>query len=513
MPDRPLKIGITCYPSVGGSGILASELGAQLAQRGHEIHFISYEAPFRLPEGPRVHFHPVQVNSYDLFKYPDYTLPLSVKMAEVSRDHGLDVLHVHYAVPHATAAILARAMLHEERRLRIITTLHGTDTTLLGRDPGYGPAIRHALEHSDAITTVSEFMRGETVRLLGVQRPIEVIPNFFEPHATTHCRDDMRRELGLADGEAMLLHLSNLRPLKRTDLLLDTVAKLKPRLPFKLVVLAGADPTPLLAEARRLGVADRLIVREKVTDIECYLAAADLGLFTSEVESFCLSILELMSVGCPSAAFAVGGIPEVTISGETGLLAPFGDTTALAAGIETLLGDPARRAAPRPRRAATRARAMFFCRCRRSALRGALPSDVRYLIEPHQPTDHSAAMEPSDPAPKTYGFKEREFKRDNVRSAADAPLPTAKEMAIMAGPVTASPKGATGPKAGDPNDVYTALQQESCATERRPLALSEVEIHEGQSAERKRDYCLLHRGGNAGHCSASITAVGPGQSP
>ena len=121
MPDRPLKIGITCYPSVGGSGILASELGAQLAQRGHEIHFISYEAPFRLPEGPRVHFHPVQVNSYDLFKYPDYTLPLSVKMAEVSRDHGLDVLHVHYAVPHATAAILARAMLHEERRLRIIT--------------------------------------------------------------------------------------------------------------------------------------------------------------------------------------------------------------------------------------------------------------------------------------------------------------------------------------------------------------------------------------------------------
>ncbi len=345
MSDGPLKIGITCYPSVGGSGILASELGEELAKRGHAVHFISYEPPFRMPVGPKVFFHPVAVNSYDLFKYPDYTLPLSVKMAEVSRDHGLDVLHVHYAVPHATAAILARAMLPENRRPRIITTLHGTDTTLLGRDPGYGPAIRHALENSDAITTVSEFMRGETVRLLGVQRPIEIIPNFFEPHAAAHCRDDVRRELGLADGEALLLHLSNLRPLKRTDLLLDTVAHLKPRLPFKLVVLAGANPAAFLDEARRKGVADRLVVREKVTDIEGYLQAADLGVFTSEVESFCLSILELMSVGCPSAAFAVGGIPEVTVSGETGFLAPFGDTAAMAGGIEALLRDPARRAA------------------------------------------------------------------------------------------------------------------------------------------------------------------------
>ena len=205
MPDRPLKIGITCYPSVGGSGILASELGEELAKRGHEIHFISYEPPFRMPAGPRVFFHPVQVNSYDLFKYPDYTLPLSVKMAEVARVHSLDVLHVHYAVPHATAAILARAMLHQEHRLKIITTLHGTDTTLLGRDPGYGPAIAHALENSDAITTVSEFMRAETVRLLGVKRSIEVIHNFFEPHPPRRSRAAVRRELGLADNEAMIL--------------------------------------------------------------------------------------------------------------------------------------------------------------------------------------------------------------------------------------------------------------------------------------------------------------------
>ncbi len=345
MSDRPLKIGITCYPSVGGSGILASELGEELAQRGHEVHFISYEQPFRMPAGnPRVFFHPVVVNSYDLFKYPDYTLPLSVKMSEVSRDHGLDVLHVHYAVPHATAAFLARSMLHQEHRLRIITTLHGTDTTLLGRDPGYGPAIRHALEHSDAITTVSEYMRRETVRLLAVQRPIEMIHNFFEPHAATRPRADVRRELGLAEGEALLLHLSNLRALKRIDLLLETAAWLKLRSRFKLVILAGDSFAAFAAEVQRLGLAEHVVVRERVTDIENYLQAADLGLFTSETESFCLSILELMSVGCPSAAFAVGGIPEVTVSGETGELVPFGDTRALADHVHALLADPARRA-------------------------------------------------------------------------------------------------------------------------------------------------------------------------
>ena len=343
---RPLKIGITCYPSVGGSGILASELGEELAARGHEIHFISYEPPFRMPaDNPRVFFHPVVVNSYNLFKHPDYTLPLSVKMAEVSRDYGLDVLHVHYAVPHATAAFLARSMLHQEHRLKIITTLHGTDTTLLGRDPGYGPAIAHALENSDAITTVSEFMRAETVRVLGVRRPIEVIHNFFEPHPPGRARTEVRRELGLADGEAMLLHLSNLRALKRIDLLLATVAAIRPRDSFKLVILAGDSFAPFQAEVQRLGLAGRVLVRERISAIDDYLQAADVGLFTSEVESFCLSILEMMSIGCPSAAFAVGGIPEVVTSGETGLLVPFGDTAALTRAVESLLADPARRAA------------------------------------------------------------------------------------------------------------------------------------------------------------------------
>jgi N-acetyl-alpha-D-glucosaminyl L-malate synthase BshA len=344
--ERLLKIGITCYPSVGGSGILATELGEELARGGHEIHFISYEQPFRLPAGdPRIFFHPVEVNSYDLFKYPDYTLPLSVKMAEVSLKHGLDILHVHYAVPHATAALLACAMLPIDRRPKVITTLHGTDTTLLGRDPGYGPAIRHALEHSDAITTVSEFMKRETLRLLALQHSLEVIHNFFEPHPAGRSRAAVRDELGLAEGEALVLHLSNLRPLKRIDLLLETAARLAPRRAFKLVILAGESFAPFAATVRRLGLSGRVVVRERVSAIEDYLQAADLGLFTSETESFCLSILELMSVGCPSVAFAVGGIPEVVLSDETGLLVPFGDVAALAQAAESILRDPERRRA------------------------------------------------------------------------------------------------------------------------------------------------------------------------
>src|SRR3954463_6846395 len=193
-----MNIGITCYPTVGGSGILATALGEELARRGHEVHFISYERPFRLPSDvSRIHFHPVAINDYGLFKYPDYTLPLSVKMAEVSRDHGLDVLHVHYAVPHATAAILARSMLPPEQQPRIVTTLHGTDTTLLGRDADYGPAIRHALVSSDAVTTVSAYLRDETHRLFKLERPIDVIHNFFEPRHPRRSPKDVRRELGL----------------------------------------------------------------------------------------------------------------------------------------------------------------------------------------------------------------------------------------------------------------------------------------------------------------------------
>jgi N-acetyl-alpha-D-glucosaminyl L-malate synthase BshA len=341
---RALKIGITCYPSVGGSGVLASALGEELARRGHEVHFILNERPFRLPEGaPRIHFHPVLINDYGLFRYPDYTLPLSVKMAEVSRDCRLDLLHVHYAVPHATAAILAQSMLPPELRPGLVTTLHGTDTTLLGRDPGYGPAIRHALARSDAVTTVSAHLREETRRHLSHEGPIEVIHNFFQPRPPRRTREEVRRELGVG-AEALILHASNLRPVKRIGLLLATAARISPRDSFKLLILAGDRFAPYEAEVRRLGLGDRVVVREKVSDIEDYLNAADLGLFTSESESFCLSLLEAMSFGCPSVSTAVGGIPEVAVSGESALLVADPDPGALARAAESLIRDPALRA-------------------------------------------------------------------------------------------------------------------------------------------------------------------------
>ncbi|HEY4330212.1 MAG TPA: N-acetyl-alpha-D-glucosaminyl L-malate synthase BshA [Phycisphaerae bacterium] len=336
-----MNIGITCYPSVGGSGILACALGEILAERQHHVHFISYERPFRLPEPlpERVHFHPVEINDYELFRYPDYTLPLSVKMAEVSREHRLDILHVHYAVPHATAAILARDMLTAEQRPKIITTLHGTDTTLLGRDAGYGPAIRHALASSDAITTVSAYLKRETESLLPTHLPIHVIHNFFSPRPARRPREEVRRELGVEE-QALIVHISNLRPVKRIDLLLETAARIRPRDSFKLLIIAGESFASFRPEARRLGLEDRLIIREKVTDVEDYLNAADLGLFTSESESFCLAILEAMCFACPSVATCVGGIPEVVEDQVTGRLVNAGDAEGLARAAESMIQNP-----------------------------------------------------------------------------------------------------------------------------------------------------------------------------
>ncbi|HEX3989493.1 MAG TPA: N-acetyl-alpha-D-glucosaminyl L-malate synthase BshA [Verrucomicrobiae bacterium] len=340
---KPLKIGITCYPTVGGSGILATGLGEELARRGHEVHFISYERPFRLPaNAPRLHFHPVVINEYPLFKYPDYTLPLSVRMAEVSRDFQLDVLHVHYAVPHATAAILARSMLPPEQQPRVVTTLHGTDTTLLGRDADYRPAIHHALTHSDAVTAVSDFLKQETRQVLGFDGPIEVIHNFFSPRPAHRSREEVRRELGVKS-EVLILHSSNLRPAKRIDLLLETAARIRPRDSFKLVILAGESFAPFIGDVRRLGLENQIVVREKVNDIEDYLQAADLGLFTSDMESFCLSLLEAMCFACPSVSRRVGGIPEVIENNVTGILSASDDADALARAVGSLIKNSARR--------------------------------------------------------------------------------------------------------------------------------------------------------------------------
>jgi len=246
-------------------------------------------------------------------------------------------------VPHATAAILARSMLPPEQQPRVVTTLHGTDTTLLGSDPGYGPAIHHALTHSDAVTTVSAYLKTETERVLGFHRPMDVIHNFFEPRSPRRLREEVRRELGLRE-EVMVLHSSNLRPVKRIDLLLETMARVRPRESFKLLILAGGDFAPFADDVRRLQLEDRVIVRNHILEIEDYLQAADLALYTSENESFCLSILEAMCFACPSVATSVGGIPEVVQHNTTGILVPFGDSDTLARSVEKLIQDRTLRA-------------------------------------------------------------------------------------------------------------------------------------------------------------------------
>lgn len=339
-----LKVGIVCYPTIGGSGIVATELGLLLAEAGHEVHFISYERPVRLRcEHPNWFFHPVIVNEYALFKYPDYTLPLSVRISEVSEEFGLDILHVHYAVPHATAALLARLMLGEVRSPVIITTLHGTDTNLLGNDPHYRPIIKYSIEHSCGVTTVSESLKRQTIDTFEVATPIEVIPNFYDAQSPKRSREAVRDELGVEDEEILLLHMSNLRPAKRVGDVLQAVALAKGRASLRLLILAGGDFRPYEAEVERLDLGSHVVVRENVQEISDYLNACDLGIYASEAESFGLGILETLAHGKPVVATEIGGIPEVVHHNQTGLLVPTRDPAALAAAIDELVGDPALR--------------------------------------------------------------------------------------------------------------------------------------------------------------------------
>jgi N-acetyl-alpha-D-glucosaminyl L-malate synthase BshA len=329
-----MRIGITCFPLIGGSGILATALGMELAARRHEVHFFSYAKPVRLDlSAPRIHFHEVAIGEHSVFPCPDYTLPLAVKMADVSRSAALELLHVHYAVPHATAAFLATEMIGTCAP-KIITTLHGTDTTLLGPNPQYKPAIAHALSHSDRVTTVSESLRKQTIETFQLSRQIDVIPNFFTPASPTLSRDAVRRDLGIGD-EFLLLHMSNLRPTKRIDLLLRIIAAAKQRGKIRLVILAGAPFDAYEPLLDQLGLRDSVIVRTGAEQIENYLEAADAVISTSEIESFGLSILEAMFFAKPVLAFAIGGIPEVL--GETGLLFPFGDVAAMAGALDRLV--------------------------------------------------------------------------------------------------------------------------------------------------------------------------------
>jgi L-malate glycosyltransferase len=340
--DRPLRVGITCYPLIGGSGILATALGSELARRGHEVHFFSSAKPVRLDVSqPRIFFHEVVVNEYKLFKYPDYTLPLAVKMANVARERGLDIFHVHYAVPHATAAYLAVQMLGGPASApRIVTTLHGTDTTLLGQDPSYREAIEHALSQSDAITTVSQSLCLETLTTFGLIRHVHVIPNFFIPAERIRPRGDVRRDLGVGEEEFLIVHASNVRPLKRVDLLLQAFAAMRTERATRLLILAGDTFAPHQHLLDSSPARERVIVCEDVLHVEDYLGASDAGLYTSETESFGLSILETQFHGKPVVAFRVGGIPEVVTDGETGFLRPFGDVASLAAALDELAASP-----------------------------------------------------------------------------------------------------------------------------------------------------------------------------
>ena len=337
MERGPFRIGIACFPLIGGSGILATALGSELARRGHDVYFFSYAQPVRLDlpqEG--LHFHRVEVAHNPLFPCPDYTLPLAVKMAEVARSQQLDLFHVHYAVPHALAACLASQILGPSAP-RIVTTLHGTDTTLLGQDPDYRTAIEHALVHSDAVTAVSESLRTQTQEIFRLKRPIEVIPNFFTPNKPKRSREEVRSDFGVTD-EFLVLHMSSLRPVKRIDLLLRTIAASKNRRRLRLFILAGGpfDPyEPLLDE---LSLRDVVVLRQNTAAVDEYLQAADAGLYTSEYESFGLSILETMFYGKPVVAFGVGGIPEVI--GDACPLYAFGDVVAAAAGLDALIESP-----------------------------------------------------------------------------------------------------------------------------------------------------------------------------
>jgi L-malate glycosyltransferase len=336
MNKEPLRIGIACFPLIGGSGILATALGSELARRGHEVHFFSYAQPVRLDTTEeRLHFHLVELAHHPLFPCPDYTLPLAVKMAEVASTVSLDIIHAHYAVPNALAAVLAAQM--SDVSPGIITTLHGTDTNLLGQDPAYGTAIEYALAQSDAVTAVSKSLQEQTRETLNISRDVEVIPNFFAARPASRSREKVRAELGLRD-EFLILHMSNMRSGKRIDLLLQTFAAMRTRARTRLLILAGEPVQPYAEMIERLGLKKQIIIRENEAAVEDFISAADAGLYTSDYESFGLSILETLYFGKPIVAFDVGGIPEVV--GGAYPLYPFPNVTALASATDKLVESP-----------------------------------------------------------------------------------------------------------------------------------------------------------------------------
>ncbi|MCC5835056.1 MAG: N-acetyl-alpha-D-glucosaminyl L-malate synthase BshA [Opitutales bacterium] len=385
--QTPLRIGIVCYPSIGGSGILATRLGEILAKAGHEVHFISYEKPFHLDlDIPGLYFHPVVINEYSLFKYPDYTLPLSVRIAEVCETHSLDILHVHYAVPHATAALLARLMMNGAKRALIVTTLHGTDTNLIGQDPHYRPIIKYSIDHSDGVTTVSQSLKQQTLDTFTVKPPIEVIPNFHDPKPARRKSEAVRSELGLREDETLTLHMSNLRRVKRVGDILQALLLLKHKDKLRLLFLAGGNTEELTSQVRAFGLEDRVLIRTDVEDVADYIEACDFGVYASEQESFGLSILETLSHGKTVVATRTGGIPEVIRDSQTGFLAPVAAPEALASAIDRLIEDP-----DLCKRAGEAARMDVLSRFAGSQIRDQYIAFYRSLLSQHSQTLSNAS--------------------------------------------------------------------------------------------------------------------------
>jgi N-acetyl-alpha-D-glucosaminyl L-malate synthase BshA len=342
-----MRIGIVCYPTVGGSGVVATEMAQALAARGHEVHLLSYDRPGRLRRGGAVRFHQVAVSAYPLFRYPPYDLALATRMLEVREEAGIDLFHVHYAIPHAVSAYLARSM--GDGRLRFVTTLHGTDITVVGSDPAYMRPTRFAIEQSDAVTAVSQYLADETHRVFGVKRPVDVVPNFVD---TARFQPAGRRPwTQRADEERVLVHASNFRPVKRVADIVRAFAAIARELPARLVLVGdGPDREHALAVAADLGCQERVEHVGMQDDLERTLAQADLFLSASETESFGLSMLEAMACGVPCVSTAVGGVGEVL--GDTGRLVPFAQPEAMAAAALTILRDE-----PLHARLATAARA------------------------------------------------------------------------------------------------------------------------------------------------------------
>jgi N-acetyl-alpha-D-glucosaminyl L-malate synthase BshA len=338
-----MKIGITCYPTYGGSGALATELGIALAARGHEVHFITYKQPFRLPSFlPRVYFHEVEVNRYPLFEFPPYDLALAVRMHEVVSEHGLEVLHCHYAIPHATSAFLAREMLRVAKRdVKVVTTLHGTDITIVGQDPSYQTITKFSIERSDKITAVSEFLRRETIAAFGCTGcSVEVIPNFIDPRVYDRTAHPNASMLFAPQGTPVLMHISNFRAVKRVVDVVRIFARVREAMPCVLVMVGdGPDRVDAEHEARALGVERDVQFLGKIDAVAPLLARADLFLLPSKSESFGLSALEALASGVPVVGTHAGGIPEVIRDGETGVMCAVGDVEGMAAAAVRILED------------------------------------------------------------------------------------------------------------------------------------------------------------------------------